>query len=406
MNEVEMKIRDTVLPVLRPVGGEEEIASIAESIKSGWWGKGPKVAEFEKKFAEMVGAKYAVAVTSATHGQDLVFKALEIKDCDIINPTISFMTTAVVPLWNNCTSNIVDVRPEDLNICPEDVRRSLKPNTKAIIAVNHAGVPAPIDEIREFFDGFILEDCAHSCYVPGAGMKGDVAVWSFQAVKTMPCGDGGMITTNDKELYEKLVSMTWLGITSTYSRVQKDDGLTGKPGYSWDYEIDVLGYKCYMIDLMAAICLEQMKKLPANLQWRRHVQERYNKELAGYIIIPPWSETVQYYCARVDADHRDKLIDYLADKKIHTSVHFKPLHKYNIVKGMNQREYPVADTEWKRLISLPCHPGMTEEDIDYVIYWVKQYFKENDRIQIYDDAIGYDGVAFTPRTKIDEEQCI
>lgn len=399
-----MKIRDTVLPVLRPVGGDEEIESVAESIRNGWWGKGPKVAEFEKKFAEMVGAKYAVAVTSATHGQDLVFKALEIKDCDIINPTISFMTTAVVPLWNNCTSNIVDVRPYDLNICPEDVRRSLKPNTKAIIAVNHAGVPAPIDEIREFFDGFILEDCAHSCYTPGAGMKGDVAVWSFQAVKTMPCGDGGMITTNDKELYEKLVSMTWLGITSTYSRVKKDDGMTGKPGYSWDYEVDLLGYKCYMIDIMAAICLEQMKKLPAHLQWRRHIQERYNKELAGYIQAPPWSETVQYYCARVDAECRDDLIDYLADKKIHTSVHFKPLHKYEVVKHMNQRDYPVADTEWKRLISLPCHPGMTEDDIDYVIYWVKQYFKEKDRIQIYDEAIGYDGVAFATRYKIEEDQ--
>jgi dTDP-4-amino-4,6-dideoxygalactose transaminase len=86
---------------------------------------------------------------------------------------------------------------------------------------------------RKFYDGFILEDCAHSCYTPGAGTKGDVAVWSFQAVKTMPCGDGGMITTNDKELYEKLIPMTWLGITSTYSRIRKDDGLTGKPGYSW-----------------------------------------------------------------------------------------------------------------------------------------------------------------------------
>jgi perosamine synthetase len=92
-----MKIRDTMLPVLRPVGGEEELNSIRESIESGWWGKGPKVAEFEKKFAELVGAKYAVAVNSATTGQDLVFKALGIKDCDIINPTISFMTTAVVP---------------------------------------------------------------------------------------------------------------------------------------------------------------------------------------------------------------------------------------------------------------------------------------------------------------------
>ena len=342
-----MEIRDTMLPVLRPVGGDEEVNAIRESIESGWWGKGPKVAQFEKEFAEMVGAKYAVAVNSATSGQDLVLKALGIKDCDIINPTISFMTTAVVPLWNNCTSNIVDVDPVTMCLDPEDVRKSLKPNTKAIIAVNQAGVPAPIDEIRKFYDGLIIEDCAHSCYTEGAGTKGDVAVWSFQAVKTMPCGDGGMITTNDKELYDKLVPMTWLGITSTYSRVKKDDGLTGKPGYSWDYEVDLLGYKCYMIDLQAAICLEQMKKLPKNLEWRRHVQKRYNEELGDVIQAPPHSETVQYYCAKVDPEVRDDLIDYLADKKIHTSVHFKPLHLYNVVKDMNQRDYPVANVESK-----------------------------------------------------------
>ena len=386
-----MKIRDSVLPVLRPVGGEEEVNAIRECIESGWWGKGPKVAEFEKKFAEMVGAKYAVAVNSATSGQDLVLKALDIKDCDIINPTISFMTTAVVPLWNNCTSNIVDVLEDTMCLDPEDVRRSLKPNTKALIAVNQAGVPAPIDEIREFYDGLIIEDCAHSCYTPGAGMKGDVAVWSFQAVKTMPCGDGGMITTNDKELYEKLIPLTWLGITSTYSRVKKDDGLTGKPGYSWDYEVDVLGYKCYMIDLQAAICLEQMKKLPKHLEWRRHIQKSYNEQLGGLIRPPEWSETCPYYCARVPSIERDNMIDYLADKKIHTSVHFKPLHKYDIVK--QDRDYPVADREWKKLLSLPCHPGMSQEDIDYVIYWVKEYYKEKD-ITSYDGKTTiYHGVA-------------
>ena len=392
-----MKIRDTMLPVLRPVGGEEEVNAIRESIESGWWGKGPKVAQFEKEFAELVGAKYAVAVNSATSGQDLVFKALGIKDCDIMNPTISFMTTAVVPLWNNCTSNIVDVDPVTMCLDPEDVRNHLKPNTKAIIAVNQAGVPAPIDEIRKFYDGFIMEDCAHSCYTPGAGTKGDVAVWSFQAVKTMPCGDGGMITTNNKDLYDKLVPMTWLGITSTYSRVKKDDGLTGKPGYSWDYEVDVLGYKCYMIDLQAAICLEQMKKLPKNLELRRHIQKRYNEELSDLIQPPPHSETVQYYCAKVDPNHRDRLIDYLATKKIHTSVHFKPLHLYNVVKDMNQRDYPVANKEWKRLISLPCHPAMTDEDIDYVIYWVKEYFAENKHTTITDDHIIHHGVIFEDR---------
>ena len=369
-----MKIRDDFLPVLRPVGGDEEIKAVAETIKSGWWGKGPKVAQFEKEFAELVGAKYAVAINSATSGQDLVLKALGIKDCDIINPTISFMSTAVIPLWNNCTSNIVDVDPFTMCLDPEDVRKNLKSDTNAIIAVNQAGVPAPIDRIRNFYDGLILEDCAHSCYTPGAGSKGDVAVWSFQAVKTMPCGDGGMITTNNKELYEKLVPMTWLGISSTYSRMKKDDGLSGKPGYSWDYQVDILGYKCYMIDLQAAICLEQMKKLPKHLQWRRHVQKRYNEELVGFIQAPPHSETVQYYCAKVNPEDRDSLISYLAEKNIHTSVHFKPLHLYDIVKNMNQRDYPVADVEWKKLISLPCHPGMNDEDIDYVVYWVKTFF--------------------------------
>ena len=130
-----------------------------------------------------------------------------------------------------------------------------------------------------------------------------------------------------------------------------------------------------MIDLTAAIGLEQMKKLPKNLEYRRHIQSRYNNELDMKIGRPAWSETVQYYCARVDAEIRNDLINYLADRKIHTSVHFKPLHLYQIVK--QNREYPVADQEWRRLISLPCHPGMTEEDISYVIYWVNQYFKES-----------------------------
>jgi len=368
-----------MLPVLRPYGGKEEIKALTEVIESGWWGKGPKVAQFEKEFAEMVGAKYAIAITSNSHGQDLVMKALDIRDGDVINPTISFMATAMIPLWQpNITTNIVDVDPFTMCIDPEDVKKSLTPNTKAIIVVNEAGVPAPIDEIREFYDGLIIEDCAHSCYTPGAGQKGDVAIWSFQAVKTMPCGDGGMITLNDEKLYNKLKEMTWFGVSSTFSRVAKEDTVTGKPGYTWDYEVDKIGYKCYMIDIQAAICLEQMKKLPELLKWRRHVQSRYNNELTNVIERPPHSETVQYYCAKVPAEHRGNLIDYLASKNIHTSVHFKPLHKYEIIKKHmthSDRDFPVADKEWLKLISLPVHPAMTEEDIDYVIYWVNEYFK-------------------------------
>ena len=376
-----MKIRKNMLPVLRPYGGKEEVEALKEVIESGWWGKGPKVDQFEKEFAEMVGAKYAVAVTSNSHGQDLVMKALDIRDGDVINPTISFMATAMIPLWQpNITTNVVDVDPVTMCIDPEDVRKSLTPNTKAIIAVNQAGVPAPIKEIREFYDGLIIEDCAHSCYTPGAGQASDIAIWSFQAVKTMPCGDGGMITLNDEELYHKLKEMTWFGVSSTYSRVAKEDTVTGKPGYTWDYEVDKIGYKCYMIDLTATLCLEQMKKLPEFLEKRRHVQSRYNAELCSEVERPPFTDTVQYYCAKVPAEHRADLIDYLASKNVHTSVHFKPLHKYEIIKKHlthPDKKFPVADKEWLRLISLPVHPAMTEKDIDYVIYWVNQYFKEN-----------------------------
>tara|TARA_R100000664_G_C2750710_1_gene138036 strand:- start:1030 stop:2163 length:1134 start_codon:yes stop_codon:yes gene_type:complete len=376
-----MDIREKMLPVLRPYGGKEEVEALREVIESGWWGKGPKVTQFEEEFAKLVGAKYAVAVTSNSHGQDLVMKAMGIKNGDVINPTISFMATAMIPLWQeNITTNVVDVDPYTMNIDPDDVRKHLTPNTKMLIAVNEAGVPADIDRIREFYDGPIIEDTAHSCWTPGAGTKGDVAVWSFQAVKTMPCGDGGMITLNDENLYNKLKEMTWFGVSSTFSRVNKNDKVTGKPGYTWDYEVDKIGYKCYMIDLTAALCLEQLKKLPKHLEWRRHIQTRYNDELCEQITRPAWSETVQYYCAKVPHQHRDSLIDYLASKNVHTSVHFKPLHKYEIIqKHMTHpgRKFPIADHEWLGLVSLPCHPAMTEEDIEYVIYWVNKYFEEN-----------------------------
>jgi perosamine synthetase len=180
-----------------------------------------------------------------------------------------------------------------------------------------------------------------------------------------------MITTNDKSLYEKLVPMTWLGISSTYSRTSL---FNGRPGYSWNYEVDVLGYKCYMIDLTAALGLSQMKKLQGNLEKRRYIQSRYNKELTLEVERPPWSETVQYYSARVGSEIRNELIDYLAGKKIHTSVHFKPLHMYNLTK--QNRSYPVADKEWLRLITLPCFPTMSDEDIDYVVYWVNKFFNK------------------------------
>ena len=143
-------IRENILPVLGPSGGEEEVQALREVIESGWWGKGPKVEEFEEKFAQMVGHKYAVAVTSNSHGQDLVMKAMGFKGVDVINPAISFIATAIVPLWNDCTSNIVDVKKEDLCIDPREIEKYKKPNSEVLISVDQAGVLADY-KIKKIF---------------------------------------------------------------------------------------------------------------------------------------------------------------------------------------------------------------------------------------------------------------
>ena len=268
-----------------------------KTILSGWWGRGPKVEELEKKFAKKIGTKYAVAVTSNTSGIDLVLKAYNISKGNVLSPTISFVTTAMVPLWNNCETRLCDVDKKTNNLDPNSVKKNIDKNTKAIIAVNYAGIPCNIDKIREYYDGLIIEDCALSYYTPGAGLKGDVAVWSFQAVKTISCGDGGIITTNSKKIYEKLKLLTNFGIPNdTYQRsVSKNSKQKLQPGYVWDFNIENIGYKTYMNDIQATLLLSQMKKINYSINTRLNIQKQYNAELPKQISRPFWSNTCQFY---------------------------------------------------------------------------------------------------------------
>ena len=368
-----MKIRNTTLPVLRPFGDDDDVNAIKEVIDSGWWGKGPKVELLEKKFAELVGSKYAIAVTSNTVGLDLYLKAKQINNGNIISPTVSFITTAVVPMWNNCKTVLCDIEHETRNICIEDLKKNINEDTKAVIVINYAGIPANIKSIRKFFDGPIIEDCALSCHFPGAGRQGDVAIWSFQAVKTISSGDGGIITTDSKELYEKLKLLSNFGIPQdTYQRAKESTDKS--TGYVWDFTVSSIGYKAYMNDITAALLLSQLDKLDDVLKIRMGIQKRYNAELPDEIIKPHWSNTCQFYSASVESNIRNKLMKFLFTKRIHTTVHFKPLHLHPIFK--QKRSYPIADKEWNKFISLPCHAGMKDEDIDYVIYWVKEFFRK------------------------------
>lgn len=353
------------IDLLKPSFDEQTKKELLEVLDSGWVTFGSKTIEFEKKFAEYVGAKYAIATNSATSALDLCLKVYDIKGGELITPAFTFVSDAIVGEWNGMDVTFADINPRTFCIDPESLH--VTHETKAIIAVDCHGHLADIDGIRKKFDGLIIEDAAHAMYTPGVG-KGDIVVYSFQAVKSMPIYDGGMITTNDEAIYKKLRTLTWLGVEKlTYERVHG-----GR--YTWDYDIKIgNGIKAYMTDVQAVIGLGQMRRLEQTNTRRREIQARYNDAFkdCDFVKIPEHSHTVQYYTP--EWEDRDGLCQFLADNGIHTSVHFKPISEFTYWK--KAKKYPLPNQEvWLKLLSLPVHNTLTDEDVDFVVSKVKEYY--------------------------------
>lgn len=357
-----------MIPVLQPTIDEHGIEEMVKVLKSGWWGFGPKTVEFEKRFAEYVGSKYAVGCNSGTSALDLCLKAYGIKGGELITTPMTFVSDAIVGEWNGMDVTFADIDEESLCLDPASV--VVSDETKAIITVDSHGRLADIEGLRKIFDGLIIEDCAHAMHTPGAGKRGDIAIWSFQAVKSLPAGDGGMVTTNDDEIYKRLRTLTWLGVEkSTYERADLKK-------YSWDYDIvQAEGIKAYMNDLTAVICLSQLDRLEETNAKRRAIQAFYNESLKNIpeITIPMFSHTVQYYTMK--CERRDELSDFLADNGIATSVHFKPLNFMTYWKKAQKRPLPVNDSVWLKLLTLPVHNGLTWEQVELITNKVKEFYQ-------------------------------
>ncbi len=354
------------IPVLRPTIDDKTKKELIKVLDSGWWGNGPKVLEFEKEFAKYVGSKYAVAVNSATSALDLCLKVYDIKDGELITSPMTFVSDAIVAEWNGLDCTFADIDPETLCIDPESVK--ITPKTRAIIAINSHGRLADIKALKVKFNGLVIEDAAHAMYTPGAGKDADITVWSFQAVKTLPTGDGGMITTNDENIAKKLKGMLWLGVEkSTFDRVGKN--------YTWNYDIQHGGQKSYMIDLTAVIGLGQLKRLDKMNARRREIQKRYNEAFKG----KEWfkqlkdSFTVQYYTQRFL--NRNGLSEYLGEKGVTTSVHFKPLSEMTYYKRYVKNDLPVTDMIWLELLSLPVHSALTDKEQKHIIKSVLEFYE-------------------------------
>lgn len=386
-----MNKKPSLIPVFRPNYGAEEIKAVTEVLKSGWIGMGPKTAEFEQRFAAHVGAKYAVALNSATAALHLSLLAAGIGPGDeVIVPALTFVSTAHAVLYVGAKPVFADVEPDTLCLSPQDVARKITAKTKAVIPVHYGGHPCDLEELKRITASkkiVIIEDAAHACGSAYHGRKigslSPFTCFSFHAVKNLATGDGGMITTNDVQAAARLRRLRWCGINAdTWGRIKTvcQKGLKAYQGYGWYYEVTELGYKCHMNDIAAALGLAQLKKLEKYNQKRRQLAAIYTKQLSKLPQIQcptlrPGIISAQHnYVIR--CDRRDKLHLYLRGKYISTGVHYLPLYFHPFYKKLYPKVHlPVTEREWQRLLLLPLYPQLTLKQQAYIIGTIREFSK-------------------------------
>ena len=375
-----------VLPVFRPAMGQVEIDAVAEVIRSGWIGLGPKTEEFENKFAKFVNAKYAVALNSATAALHLSLLALGIgKGDEVLVPSLTFVSDAHAVLYVGAKPVFVDVDEETLCMDPADLERKITKKSRVVIPVHFGGHPADLDEIHEIAKKHnlkIIEDASHAC---GSQYKGkmigslsDLTCFSFHAVKNLATGDGGMVTTNNKKWADTIKRLRWVGIDkATWEREEKVLSEDYRQ-YGWYYDVVDLGYKYHMNDLTAAIGLVQLKKLKQANRRRELLAKRYddNFRQLKWIktpIVKDWAESARHnYVIRTE--YRDKLNLFLKGKLISSGVHYMPIHHHKFYRQNGYAaDVPVTDRVWKTLLTLPLYPTLSLGDQNRVIAAIVEF---------------------------------
>lgn len=345
-----------MIPLFKPSCSDLEIEHVTEVLRGGWWAGGPKVAELEKEFARKTGAGYAVATSSCTMALQLSIEALGIRDAEIILPALTFAATGLAILHSGNIPVFADIDEGALCVDWQDVHRKTTRRTAAVIPVWYGGVVSLPTE-RSWA---VIEDCAHAAGSVAAGRAGNVACWSFNAVKNLASGDGGMITTDDADLVAKLRRLRWFGISrNTWER---DQGAR----YNWDYDIPEAGWKADMSDITAAVALAQLERLDEMNSARRKIVRAYLDGLGdlGWLRLPEWREGSSWHMFTVRVDRRDEFIDHMHAHGVSAGVHYRPLTSYGI---FGNAELPVTDRVWKTLVTIPLYPDMTEQDVSQVI---------------------------------------
>jgi dTDP-4-amino-4,6-dideoxygalactose transaminase len=354
--------RETFLGFQPPAVGDDEVAAVADAIRSGWLTTGPRAEELERRFAEYVGAKHALAVSSGTAAMHLALVALGIGPGDeVITTPLTWPATANVVVHTGATPVFADIRDSDLNIDPERVAELVGSRTKAIMPVHLYGQPADLDPLWAL--GLpVIEDAAHAAESEYRGRKigglSDATCFSLYATKSIAAGEGGIVATNRDDLAERVRDLTIM-----------------RRGHGSLYDIAVPGYKANLSDVLAAIALCQLDKVVEHRAARMAQIELYDAAVAELDGIEPVARDARdlhahhLYVVRVDPDlagaTRDEYRFALAEENIGTSVHFLPVHQLTAYRERypDQPSLPVAERAGSEVLSLPLSPAHSLDDI-------------------------------------------
>lgn len=389
------------LPFHRPDLGEAEIEAVVACLRSGWITTGPRCRAFEEQFAEYIGVKHAVAVNSCTAGLHLALEALGIGPGDaVLVPTVTFTATAEVVQYLGARPVLVDCDPVTLNIDVDDARKRLEncgERVRAMIPVHFAGLPCAMNRVEGLADRFgidVIEDAAHALPTGYNGRKvgtfGKASAFSFYATKNITTGEGGMVTTNDSAMADRMKCMSLHGISRDAWKRYSASG-------SWYYEVIEAGFKYNLTDIAASLGMVQLDRCESMWARRAAIAAEYTRRFEGEASLrtpcmggPGVQHAWHLYTLRLRLDQwsidRAQLIEELKAEGIGASVHFIPLHlhpHYRKKFGYRPEDFPVSTAIYPELVSLPLFSSMTDEEVDRVCDTVLELCRRHAGRRVY-----------------------
>lgn len=370
--------------LFKPSVGQEELENIKDAFDRSWIGLGIKVNEFEEKWAEFIGCKEAIGLNSATAALHLALRCFGFDEGKkVLVPALTFSSTASAILYNRLIPVFVDSDPITLGMSLNDLEKKYDKDCVAVMPVHYAGHPVPMDKLMPWARERklkVIEDCAHTAGGEYKGKKlgtwGDIGCFSFEEKKCMTTGDGGMIVSDDPELLKDVKAMRWVGIDKDNWKTAQKYTQSNNDAMHWYYELNILGYKYNMNDLSASIGLAQLKKLPRFNQRRSQIINEYVNGIRGLKDIEPLlpyeTDKYIYQMFGVRTKRKDDLIIYLKSQGVATGCHYTPLTMQPLFMPFASG-CPVAETEYYRMVTLPLHADMTDEEVKYIVSKLRDF---------------------------------